>query len=249
MNIKGQRLNAMAQAWSRCNACPRLAERKNMVFGDGNPDADVVIVGEAPGRDEDASGNPFVGRAGNFLDLFLGQASARPEVIEIVKKLVSKRPPADDDQLRSGLRAWLYQDFFYTNTVMCRPPENTDPIPKEIHNCNSRLMETIYLVDPIIIIAVGRVSAETLLRAKSANISKVRGDVHDITVTGRESTFTYPVMPIFHPAYLLRKNDFNNEDGDAKKTYEDILRVMHLCDELKFRNDGIPRPDKRPPLR
>jgi uracil-DNA glycosylase family 4 len=139
-------------------------------------------------------------------------------------------------------------DYFFTNCVMCRPPENADPIPKEIANCNTRLVETIYVIDPILIMAVGRISAETLMRAKSINIGKVRGELHEVVFQGRLIQFSYPVIPIYHTSYLMRKNDFNNDDGDAVKTLADVIRAMHIYDELKLRHDGTPKPLDRPPL-
>lgn len=243
-------LNQMDQAWRQCRACPRLVERKNAVFGYGNPDAEIVIVGEAPGTQEDASGLPFVGRSGHLLDIILGQASIRPEVRQLTMELTSGKrwSQADEKGLRDNLREWLYQDFFFTNCVMCHPPENADPIPKEIASCNTRLMETIYVVDPILVMAVGRISAETLFRAKSINIGKVRGELHEMSFQGRLITFNYPVIPIYHTSYLMRKNDFANEDGDAVKTLHDVIRAMHIYDELKFRHDGTPKPLDRPPL-
>ncbi len=243
-------LNQMDQAWRQCRACPRLVDRKHAVFGFGNPNADIVIVGEAPGTQEDAAGLPFVGRSGQLLDLLLGQASVRPEVKQITTELASgKRMESGDEKaLREMLRGWLYQDYFFTNCVMCHPPENADPIPKEITNCNSRLVETIYVVDPILILAVGRISAETLLRAKSVNIGKVRGELHEVSFQGRLIQFRYPVIPIYHTSYLMRKNDFNSDEGDAAKTQFDIIRAMHIYDELKLRHDGTPKPLDRPPI-
>jgi uracil-DNA glycosylase family 4 len=247
---KGDYLGQMEAIWSQCRACPRLAERKKPVFGFGNPDAGVVIVGEAPGATEEKEGLPFVGPSGRLLDLILGECSARPEVIEIVEKLHETRRfrPEEEKELREALRAWLYQDYFFTNTIMCRPPENADPIPKEIHNCSTRLLETIYTIDPVLIIAVGRIAAEALLQSKSVNISRVRGNLHEVAFQGRLIEFTYPVIPVLHTSYLLRKNDFNSEDGDAKKTFNDILRAIHIYDELMLRHYGIPKPQRRPVL-
>lgn len=242
-------LSTMADAWCRCRACPRLADRKNAVFGEGNPDAGIVIVGEAPGATEEETGLPFVGKAGNFLDLILAETSARPEVIQIVEMLHGKRLNIEDMlELRRALRGWLYQDFFFTNTVMCRPPENVDPIPQETDNCKTRLFETIYTIDPLIIIACGRIAAEVLLQVKNVNISRSRGQVIDTTFQGRGTQFTYPVIPIFHSSYLMRKNDHNSDDGDTKKTFQDVLLAMHIYDELKLRHDGTPKPATRPSL-
>src|SRR3954462_206153 len=102
---KGEYLRAMANAWSQCTACPRLClERKNAVFGYGNPDAQIMIVGEAPGANEDESGMPFVGKAGMLLDQYLGQVSARPEIIQIMRELSDiKGTTSSQEDLRTGL--------------------------------------------------------------------------------------------------------------------------------------------------
>ncbi len=247
---KGDYLGQMEQVWNQCRACPRLADRRRAVFGYGNPDAGIVIVGEAPGATEEKEGLPFVGRSGQLLDIILGECSARPEVVDLMEKINSAKKfrEGEEKALREALRAWLYQDFFFTNTVMCRPPENADPIPKEIQNCGTRLEETIYTVDPIIIIAVGRISAEALMHSKSVNISRIHGQLHEVAIQGRSGPVTYPMIPIFHTSYLMRKNDFNSDDGDAKKTYTDVLRAMHLYDEMMFRHYGVPKPETRPSL-
>lgn len=248
---KGAHLKQMYNLWSGCRFCPRLQGRKQIVFGDGNPDADILIIGEAPGANEEATGLPFVGKAGNLLDILLAQASARPEVIHLFEELTgpdsSRLSGEASDRLRQELRGWLLQEFFYTNTIMCRPPENADPIPTEVNNCNPRLLETIYTVDPMIIITCGKIATETVLKKKSG-INGIRGQIHEMTFQGKGTAFTYPVMPIFHTSYLMRKNDFNNNDGDGIKTYMDILKVMHIVDELRLQHYGTPKPDKRPPL-
>lgn len=247
---KGVYLNELAKLWSGCRYCSRLQGRKNIVFGEGNPDAKIVIVGEAPGATEDETGLPFVGTSGKFLDLILGETSARPETIEVVQRLHGKRlRDGELEALKIELRNWLYQDFFFTNTIMCRPPDNTDPIASEIVACNSRLMETIYTIDPLLIIACGRISAEVLLKAKSVNIGKIRGELAEAPIRGRSIEFTYPVMPIYHSSYLLRKNDHNSKDGDSSKTYKDVLRAMHIYDEMMLQNYGVPKPKTRPDLK
>lgn len=251
--MKEEYLRQLATSWSNCQACPRLVEeRSNVVFGMGSPDADVMIIGEAPGVTEDEQGLPFVGKTGNLLDIFLAQISARQEVIDIYSEIVNVKgaTPASEatrQHLRKDLRSWLGVDYFFTNTIMCHPPENADPIPTEIGNCSTRLKETIYTVDPLLIIACGKIAAESLLK-KKVNISSVRGELFDCIMEGRVGPITYPVMPIYHPSYLMRKNDFNSDEGDAARTVRDLLKAMHICDDLRLRHYGTPKPPLRPKL-
>jgi uracil-DNA glycosylase family 4 len=116
-----------------CTAC-RLAEgRTHVVFGDGNPDADVVVVGEAPGQREDEQGLPFVGPSGKLLDRLLGEIDLRRE------------------------------DVYISNVVKCRPPKNRDPRPDEIEACKGYLREQLSLIDPKVVVTLGNFSAKLLL--------------------------------------------------------------------------------------
>ena len=252
--MKAQYLSAMQQAWSRCEACQLCQTRTNVVFGYGNPDAQVMIVGEAPGENEDRSGRPFVGQAGMLLDQYLSQVSARDDVISTAEELSSiKGKSAAAEQRRNEcrilLRDLLVQEFYFTNVVMCRPTDeeggNRDPIPKEIEACRSRLLEQIYTVDPVIIIAAGRIASEALI-GKKLSITSARGEIFDVEFRGRGLDIKYPVLAILHPSYLLRRNDFNQTGGEGEKTYYDLLRAMKIVDEYNKRHFGIPLPKRRP---
>ncbi|MHB9030036.1 MAG: uracil-DNA glycosylase [Candidatus Latescibacterota bacterium] len=126
-----QELNAAVQ---ECLRCQLGEKRKNFVFGAGNPEADIMFVGEAPGADEDLQGLPFVGRAGQLLT----------KMIESIK-------------LSRG-------DVYITNVLKCRPPGNRDPLPAEIEKCEPILLRQIELIRPKVICALGRISGQTLLR-------------------------------------------------------------------------------------
>lgn len=249
---KNEYLTAMRQAWSACQGCNLHKERKNTVFGYGSPDAQIMIIGEAPGENEDKSGLPFVGQAGMLLDQYLAEVSARDDVIEIqeaFKKQKGQTTEAENqrNECRIKLRDLLLQEFYFTNVVMCRPPENRDPTVKEIEACRTRLLEQVYTIDPVLIIAAGRIAAETIV-GKKIPITTARGELFDVAVTGRKSTFNYPVMAVLHPSYLLRKNDFKQGGGDAQKTYNDFLRAMKIVDEHNLRHFDMPLPKRRPKL-
>jgi uracil-DNA glycosylase len=137
------------------------------VFGAGNRDADWLIIGEAPGADEDRQGEPFVGRAGKLLTEMLFAAGFQ--------------------------RA----DVYIANILKCRPPANRDPSPDEVACCHAYLQQQIALIQPQLILAVGRIAAHNLLQT-DCQLGRLRGKVHHYGDTN------IPVIVTYHPAYLLR---------------------------------------------
>ena len=121
-----------------CMKCPLRATRTNFVFGVGNPEADLMFIGEAPGRDEDLKGIPFVGRAGQLLTLMLQSIGLERE------------------------------DVFIANVLKCRPPNNRDPQTDEIEKCEPYLLKQIEMISPKLIVTLGRFASASLLRTKSA---------------------------------------------------------------------------------
>lgn len=165
-------LDEIAAEIMKCTRCPLHATRTNAVPGEGSPDAKVVFVGEAPGRNEDLQGRPFVGAAGKLLtDLLASIGLSREEV-------------------------------FITNVVKCRPPNNRDPRPEEIEACLPFLKKQLEVIDPDVIVALGRHSTLTLLklagRAESS-IMRIRGKVFEVELFGRKRK----LMPTLHPAAAL----------------------------------------------
>ena len=171
-----------------CTRCKLHAGRNKIVFGVGNPDAKLMFVGEGPGAEEDARGEPFVGRAGRKLD----------EMIAAI-----------------GLsRAEVY----IANIVKCRPPKNRDPEKDEIETCLPFLIRQIEAIAPKAIVALGSPAAKTLLNTRTG-ITRLRGHWHDF--------FGVPVMPTFHPAYLLRVYTKENRT----KVWEDLKAAKARIDE------------------
>lgn len=148
-----------------CQKCPLGATRNKFVFGTGNPQADLVFLGEAPGAEEDRLGEPFVGRAGKLLDKMLAAI---------------------------GLSR---SDVYILNVLKCRPPENRNPKPDEVAQCEPYLQEQLRLLDPKLIVTLGRVAAQTLLRVTDS-LKDMRARVFEYR--GIEVRTTY------HPAALLR---------------------------------------------
>lgn len=145
MQNKQQELDKLNEQCNNCQKCVLGSTRTNIVFSDGNPNAKIMLIGEAPGADEDATGTPFVGRAGKFLT-----------------KLIEE----------SGLSR--KDDFYICNTVKCRPPENRVPTDEEKQLCEHYLMSQIKLVNPKVIVLCGATSAKSFLGNK-IKISQIRG--------------------------------------------------------------------------
>ncbi len=141
-------------AVSECTACKLCEARRQTVFGVGNPRAHWMIVGEAPGEQEDLLGEPFVGKSGQLLDNMLRAVH-----------LTRQEAPA-------------HQQVYIANTVKCRPPGNRNPLPEELTRCEPFLIRQLELVRPRIILAMGRFAVQSLLRSHEP-IGKLRGRVHD----------------------------------------------------------------------
>lgn len=166
-----------------CARCSLGAGRTNLVFGVGNPAARLVFVGEAPGRDEDLQGIPFVGEAGQLLTKII------------------------------GAMGFARDDVYICNVLKCRPPNNRNPQQPEIEACSPFMLRQVKAIGPTVIVALGTFAAQTLLETKEP-ISKLRGKFHDY--------HGIPLMPTFHPAFLLRNPAMKRE------VWEDMQMVMKV---------------------
>ncbi|HEB73279.1 MAG TPA: uracil-DNA glycosylase [Nitrospirae bacterium] len=184
-------LDLIAQEVKSCELCPLAKSRTNTVFGVGDAKARLMFIGEAPGRDEDLKGEPFVGRAGALLT-------------RMIKGMGLERG-----------------DVYIANIIKCRPPKNRNPEPVEVDNCEPYLKRQINIIKPEIICALGAVSAQTLLKTKTP-ISKLRGRLHQYQGA--------PLLPTFHPAYLLRNPSAKTE------AWSDLQMIMKKL--------GLKIPDK-----
>ena len=175
---------------SECVLCELHRTRKNTVFGVGAENADLMLIGEAPGADEDAQGEPFVGRAGKLLDSILASIGMSREQV------------------------------FIANILKCRPPNNENPTPEQAEKCRPHLNRQIELIQPRVILALGAVAAHNLLNVETP-IGRLRGAVHEMSGSG------IPVVPTYHPAYLLRR-----PQGKAQ-VLEDLLLLCDVLEDLK----------------
>ncbi|ATG89405.1 uracil-DNA glycosylase [Methylomonas koyamae] len=184
------------QAWKElqhqvaiCRACSLCETRTQTVFGVGNKHADWLLIGEAPGRDEDLQGEPFVGRAGQLLN-------------EMIRAI--------------GLRR---EQVYIANMLKCRPPNNRDPQAGEVDACHGFLQRQIELIRPKLIVAVGRIAAQNLLKTQQP-LSRLRGIRHELEGV--------PLTVVHHPAYLLRSLP------EKAKAWEDLQFALSVYQSLQL---------------
>lgn len=186
---------ALREAVAQCRACALCERRRQTVFGVGNERAHWMIVGEAPGEQEDLRGEPFVGPAGRLLDAMLAAVD------------LTREPGPPERQV------------YIANTLKCRPPRNRNPQPDELARCEPFLVRQIQLVQPRILLAMGRFAVQSLLRTDEP-IGRLRGRVHAYQGV--------PLVVTYHPAYLLR------QPADKAKAWDDLC----LAAETLARRDG-----------
>ena len=179
---KSNKLDEYLNSIKDCLECPLGKTRKNIVLGMGDPNADIVFVGEAPGKQEDLQGLPFVGRSGKLLD----------------KMLFSINLSRDD--------------VYILNVLKCRPPDNRDPSKIEIEKCEPYLKKQLKIIKPKLIVALGRISAMTILRTKES-LTNMRNQIFDYE--GIDFLVTY------HPAALLRNPNFKKYAWEDFKLIRD----------------------------
>ncbi len=173
---------------AQCTKCALCETRTQTVFGSGNRHAGWMLIGEAPGQQEDLQGQPFVGSAGQLLT-------------EMLRAIGLSR-----------------DDVYIANILKCRPPGNRDPKPEEVASCRGYLQRQQALIQPKMILAVGRIAAQTLLETE-APLSRLRGKIHAFNDT--------PVVVVYHPAYLLRTL------ADKKKAWLDLQFALQTYQNIK----------------
>ena len=179
---------ALREAVTNCSACKLCQGRRQTVFGVGNIRAHWMVVGEAPGEQEDRQGEPFVGKSGQLLD----------NMLRAIGLTRAEAEPA--------------RQVYIANTIKCRPPGNRNPEPEELAQCEPFLIRQVALVQPKIILAMGRFAVQSLLRS-SEPIGRLRGRVHRYQGV--------PLIVTYHPAYLLRNLE------DKARAWDDLCLAMH----------------------
>ena len=168
-----------------CSQCNLANSRNKFVFGSGDPNADLLLIGEGPGENEDLQGQPFVGRAGKLLD-------------KILKAIGYNRRDR----------------VFITNIVKCRPPDNRDPLTSEVEECSPYLIQQINLINPKIIVALGKVAGKTLIK-KDIMLKEMRNKTHAFN--------SIPLRVTYHPAALLRNPSLKKDTWEDFKYIRDFL--------------------------
>ena len=186
---------ALKAAVPGCTACALHKSRTQTVFGVGDENANWLLVGEAPGAEEDQRGEPFVGQAGRLLDAML-----------------------------TSIGLARNTNVYIANVLKCRPPGNRNPEPGEVAQCSPHLLRQVGLIEPRLIVAMGRFAAQTLL-ATDASIASLRGRLH--------AYHGVPLIVTYHPAYLLRT------PADKSKSWQDLLFAVRTMEGLQ---DAAPAP-------
>lgn len=190
---KVNQLNILKEQVTKCEICPLLQGRTQTVFGHGNPDAHLMIVGEAPGRDEDLAGVPFVGKAGQLLN-------------NIIKAC-----------------GWTREELYIANILCCRPPNNRNPSSEEAANCRPFLLSQIELVQPKIILCLGRIASYYLCGDEKPFEELTMAHFRRIKIkewNGMKVFFTY------HPSFLLRNPSAKEEVWlDLQPVIKELRRV------------------------
>jgi len=191
-------LAALAEEVATCTRCPLHASRKQTVFGIGPASARLMLIGEAPGEREDQQGEPFVGPAGQLLNAMLRAIDLRRE------------------------------DAYIANILNCRPPRSRDPDAAETEACTGYLWRQLDLVRPQLVVALGRVAAQYLLRTTTP-LGRLRGQVHEFGqgagASARGSATSQPFVATYHPAYLLRS------PGKKSRSWEDLKLIRAVLDK------------------
>jgi uracil-DNA glycosylase family 4 len=195
-------LDQIAHEVSVCTLCPLHVGRTNAVPGEGHTETEVVFVGEGPGFNEDQQGRPFVGAAGGLLN-------------ELLKAI-----------------GWRREEVFITNVVKCRPPQNRDPEPAEIAACAPYLRRQLEVLDPALVVTLGRFSLQTFM--PGARISSAHGTFKPVDpATGAESAVAYAM---YHPAAALRA-------GSLKQTMlEDMAGIPQVVLDSRARREPVAAP-------
>lgn len=183
---RGEALALLAKEASTCRSCGLAGGRKTVVFASGDPNAQLMLVGEGPGANEDQQGIPFVGAAGQLLNRILGAIGLE----------------------RDGV--------YVANIVKCRPPGNRNPEPDEIAACSSFLEGQIALVQPRVLVALGRVAAQALLRSDKP-LGRLRGSWYEVQ--------GIPTRVTYHPAALLRNEDLKRPTWQDMQVVRDRLKA------------------------
>lgn len=221
---KEERLGELHAEWDGCTRCGLCRSRKNVVFGEGNPNAKLLIIGGAPGAEEDEEGKPYVGEAGKVLNTFLNASCIDRRRDVYITDTVACRPFTDTKDLASG-RTFR---------------ENRPPSKDERLMCKERVLKMIYIIDPLLIIALGKTALQMLL-GKTNVITKMRGNMYTLHLAGVHTEIRYPVLAMYDPASLARSYDYTTPEGVWLQTGKDFKMATEVLDYIDGKYYGTRR--------
>ena len=204
---------ALQTAVAQCQACGLCETRRQTVFGAGARQARWMVVGEAPGEQEDRQGQPFVGPAGKLLDAMLAAMGLSRHADNAIDALEKRAGQAGQEGQAGGPPA---EGVYIANVLKCRPPGNRNPQPDEVARCEPYLRRQVALVQPQVILAMGRFAVQSLLQT-SEPIGRLRGRVHQYAGV--------PVIVTYHPSYLLRNLP------DKARAWQDLCLALQVMRE------------------
>ncbi|MFW9801039.1 MAG: uracil-DNA glycosylase [Candidatus Thorarchaeota archaeon] len=223
---KELRLRQLIENWRGCKKCKLHEIRKNIVFCYGDLNADIAVIGMGPGKNEDEEGVPFIGESGLIINDYL-------DAIKMLR-----------------------DDLFFMNIVSCRPfnividpatgkkkEENRNPSLAEREACRPLWQEMLYIVDPLLVVALGKPTIIEVTGRRSITLNDVQGVIDTCTIPGQLNNIIYPVMNMFHPAGLARSGD-RYRGGPWHKTMVAWRRAAYFVDQLKHLYYGTPMPDR-----
>lgn len=234
---KEQAVLSIFDKWNGCTKCDLGKQREakfidsgrqcgNIVFGDGNVSADMVIIGIGPGEQEDREGVPFYGESGNILDQYLDMVHMRREELFIMN-IVACRPFSKSIDFKTK-----------------RPKEeNRDPTPLERELCRPLWQELLYIIDPLVVVAMGKPAVMEVTGKRSVSMREIQGMVTTCQIPGKAVMPTYTVIPMYHPAFLSRTGD-TFKGGPWHQALIAWKRAVYFLDQLRNLYYGTSMPDR-----
>ena len=222
---KGEALEKLFQEWENCTRCELSKTRSRIVFGQGNPDADLVAIGIGPGAEEDLEGIPFIGESGRIVNDYLKELNVSRDEIFLMN-VVGCRPFSVTKDFRGKTKE-----------------ENRDPTPPEREACRPLWQEALYIIDPFLVVALGKPAVLETTNKRSATMSDIQGLIDTCTIRGRAGDVTYPLMSMFHPAFLARSGNLDR-GGPWHKAMISWRRAIYFVDQMRHLYHETPIPDR-----
>ena len=224
-------LTSLRRQYADCQRCELCNERTEVVFGSGNPNAKILVIGGSPGVEEDKEGVPFSGPTGNYFASIMSKAwpTEDPE-FESINAIKNEQKFLDKAM------EYLEEYCFFSNAVMCIPPRGQPPKKSHTNACGDRLARLIYTVDPDVIIACGAVAA-TAIVGKQIKIKRFLGQLLDVPIVSpiTREPIRYGMYVIYTPAYLLSKGDaqlVSRKRGDTYQTINHCKNILQSLDTM-----------------